>query len=318
MNPKVKKGSFVLILVLLVLFVSLTAYSYILRIQKNSENTSKLNTQHETYFDHKLWFYSSNDILLGTYQCETTNCSYAKSISKDKDYAIDFYQSESKELPMINDEYAFISDFAESGSKAFIYNFKTNLSYETVTYNSVNNYGLGIQDNLFIVQNSENKYGVIQVMNNPSPIIPFEYDFIGLKNEINENNLIVSDYFIGLKDNEWFIIDRNNAELSNAFTNPIVTFNGKSIITKSSTGYQLSNYTGELVLPNTYKLLSFQGRFLNVIDQNNQFYVYDLNTEKIVSEYHTVKVSDQVSSSYNNNQLSLKLNDTTIETIEIS
>lgn len=317
MSKKTEKVAFIVILVLLVLFLPLTGYSIYLKlthvdIVNNIENKDK-----EFFYDGKLWFYDENKELLGTYECQTKTCDYGFSFENDSKYPLDSFVSlEKKTLPMIRNRYVFIKDTEESLSNIIHFYDLENPSIHMI-YQSVKNYQVGIENDLFIVESEEGKFGVLQVSAMPSLIIPYEYDFIGLLNNQNDDGEILADYFVALKDGEWMIIDNKNAKFTEGITNSIVDFNGKNIITKDTLlHYHLIDYDNNDLLEGDFSELSFVGKYVGVKTILNTFYLYDVTSGETVSEVHELKSSDKVGATLKeNNQVEITINGNVVETI---
>lgn len=323
-NQPPKKGVLILIIVLLVIFTPLTIFSFVLHLMKGSEeaNTAVENEGHEFAYQGKLYFYSKDDRLLGTYACEHPGeyCNYAVSSLDNQDYALDSYVSDDFTTSLIQDRYVFLIDGTnEKDSTPFLYD----LSSERVLmrYMLVKDYGIGIENNCFIVKSTSSKYGVINLSGDIAMPIPLEYDFLGLANLVDEEEQkIIGDIYAGLKNNMWYLIGENGAVLTEPISREIVTYNGQYIITKDEDGYHLINYKNEELLEEeAYTSLSFTGKYLNVLDNYNDFYVYDIAASKKISTPIHVKNTDIVTSRINDNgKLEVLQNGNLIESVAIS
>jgi hypothetical protein len=319
-----KKKVFITIIVLLVIFLPLTICSLTLRIldEKNPRHKIIENPEHEFKFNNKLYFYSSSGTLLGTYDCQNPDafCDYASNFDDDKLYGVDYHQSEDAKIGLINNRYAFLIDAEnKTNSKPFLYDVQNNRIY--TTYYSVKNYGIGIENDLFIVGNDNLKYGVLSLQTEPLIKVKFDYDYLGIANLLNEDeNKIMSDLFIGYRDKFWFLLDMNGAVLTSAIKKEIVSYNGKHIIVKDDQGYDVVDYEDNIVLlDGPYQKLSFTGKYLNILDQDSNFYVYDITTEKTLTNPQKVKTTDKITSQMNDSgNLEVILNEKVIETVEIS
>lgn len=294
-NNTVEKVSFIVIIVLLLLFLPLTGYSIYLKINNVEESAPKENKQKEFYFDGKLWFYDTKSELLGTYECKESFCGYGVSYENEKDYSLDYVEQEVSTLPIINERYAFIKDSnTENTNEVNFYDLKNPDMFKGVKYASVKNYQVGIENNMFIVESQNHKFGVLQITDMPSLIIPFSYDYLGLVNNVNENGELIADYFVALIENEWMILDKSEARLTKNITNPIVSFSGENIITKDAgNNYQLVDYNGNDVLKESFENLKFIGKYLECTT-NDSFYIYDINNKKSVSQTHAKTRNDKI------------------------
>lgn len=324
MNPKIRKGTLIMLVVLLVIFLPLTVAGFYFHFAGTPEDVTKDNPNHDFHYDNKLWFYDADDNLIGTYECVTSNCDYATSYINDGEYSIDSYVPSEGEDGLlmdsvINNQFVFLTDFESADYEAFLYDIKNGVSYKTVTYTSVKDYGVGIAGNLFIVENSNHKYGVLQIGEMAQLVVPFEYDFIGLVNATDENGQILGDYFVAQQSGSWFILGSGGAVVSTASTEGIVTYNGTYIITKDTTDhYHLVNYQNERVLTDDFRALSFTDRYLNCVTVNGDFYVYDLVSNAPISSSYTLLPTDIYRSLMNENgDLEIYINDRLEETIDL-
>lgn len=319
-----KKKVFITIIVLLCIFLPLSICSFILHKMDEKNPRHKLldNPSHEFKYNGKLYFYGSSGTLLGTYECKNKDaiCDYATNFEDDKLYAVDYHQSENAKISIINNRYAFLVDAdSENNAKPFLYDIPGNRAY--TTYTSVKNYGIGIENDLFIVGNDTLKYGVLSLQGEPQVKVKFDFDFIGIANLLNEEEeKIMSDLLIGYRDQSWFLLDMNGAILSSAIKEQIVSYNGKNIIVKTDAGYEVVDYEDNLALSGgPYTKLSFTGKYVNIIDQNNDFYVFDLSTETEITRPQRVRSTDNITSRINESgKLEVILNEKVIETVAIS
>lgn len=319
MSQKLQKISLIVIIVLLFLFLPLTGYSFYLNSQSNQVNKEKENVDKEFLFDGKLWFYNEKNELLGTYTCEHTYCDYGSSYENDSSYAIDSYVPEEQlYLPMVNDRYVFLKDTEEKDShEVFLFDIKNNLSFKTNSYASVKNYQIGLKNNLFIVESKEH-FGVLELNDLPVLKLSSTYDFIGIPKSQLEDDALLTDYFITLKNNEWMIIEQNEAKLTSGIEEEIVTFTGEHIITQDvNKNYHIKDYQNTNVLTEDFVNLHFVDRYL-ACTTKDEFYIYDLTRKEIISKIHTIVTSDVIKTEVNEkNEIVIHINDVITEKIVI-
>ena len=318
-----RKGVLITIIVLLILFIPLSICSFFLHLQKNNNNQNiDSNPNHEFYHSGKLYFYGLESQLLGTYSCqnEKEKCNLAKNTLEDSKYSLDYYQPEDTLINPIKERYAFIEDKEnENESKVIFYDIKNERIM--TTYNAVKNYGIGIENDLYIVVDKNGKYGILSLENDPKIVVNFNYDFIGIANFINEDEeKIMNDLMAAYKDGAWYLIDQNGATLTVSIKNEIVTYNGQNIIVKKDNGYQLVNYNNlNMLEEDSYASLSFTGKYLNQLDHYHDFTIVDLNNRKHLIDPIHIKNSDNITSKLNKDgNLDIILNNETINTIPIS
>ena len=209
---KENKGVLITITVLLAIFFPLTVIGFI--ENKKIEN----NYEHKLYYEGYLWFYD-NDELIGKYECKTTDCNLAKTTITDDAYNKRNYRGDLDDvITPINSKYAFIKD----GIDIILYDIKTN--GELAKYKSINNYNAKIVDIAFILEQQNGKFGVLKFINGLESVIPFEYDFIGLTNNLTENNELIANYFLVKQDNLWFLVDNQNNIISKKYDKEIIDY----------------------------------------------------------------------------------------------
>lgn len=317
-----KKGVLRTIIVLLCLFFPLSVLSFALHLLNAPTEENVIdNPNHEFYYQGKLYFYDTNHSLLGTYPCESSMeyCNFASSMIDDNMYALDYYKSDDLAIDVIDSKYAFLVDQQSQNPNPFLYDIQKG---RVITkYSSVKNYGIGIEENLFIVGDQELKYGVLSLDREPRIVVDFDYDFLGIANFVNEDeNKIMKDLFVGYKNNSWYLLDANGAVLTDAVDKQIVSYNGKHIITKDDQGYYLVNYQNKNQLEEErYVSLSFVGKYINVIDNYNDFYVYDITSKENLIEPIHIRNNDTITSKINDlGKLEIIQNDKVIQVVEIA
>lgn len=310
---KYKKGALIISIILLIITLPLTVIGIIYNKEiKNVDNPSKL-----FHYNNKLYFYSELGDLIGTYECNFKNCSYAKQTIDDEEYGINYYKSDIDDTKLINNRYAFISDFKEDTGLINLYDLKDNKS--VAMYKSIKNYGVDINNNYYIVAGVTGKYGVIEITNNEVKTrLPFTYDFIGLQDDLDlETNKISSDTFIVKKDNTWYLTDINESIFTEKMINPIVAFDTKTFITKND-NYNFYNYNGTFRLNNSYKYLNYISKYIEVEDINNNYYIIDSNTLNVVSNLYSVTDDSVIETTVNDdNKLEIKIDNEVKQTIDI-
>ncbi len=267
-----KKATFYVIVGLLVIFLPLTVFETVIKLQnRNIEE----NPNHDFFYDGYLWFYSDTNELLSKYECMTEVCELAKTTIDDADYGINYYtEGTIEQLPILGD-YAFITD----GSEIKLYNITSGNTLDT--YKAIKDYHTKLGSNSVIVQNNSGLWGMFSFENNLNSILPFEYNFIGIGNNPLEGFLSISK-MITLKDNKWAIVDNTNSMLSGYIDDPIVDYNDEYIISKNDNifkvyGYNDTEYFMDMQITNYVRLDNYLG-----IVEGNTLRVYNsLNNDPI-------------------------------------
>ena len=297
-----KKYSLAVIILLLITFIPLTLFGYIYR--KN--NKVEENPNHDLYFNNKLWFYDRDGNLINNYNCQNSSCSLAKSnMNKDKEYNINYYKEGTEEnISIINNKYAFIQD----GDLINLYDIKANKVIQN--YFSVNNYNTTLSDNIFILQDKNKMFGVLYLDDIVNLVIPFEYDYIGLKNDIDENNNLIVNNFIAQKNNKWFLISNINEKLTSDFETIITDYSDKYIISNTDTISIYDYYSNKFVINNRIDKYIFEGVFTGIICDKKLYIYLNLNDNFVKQvdisngENVSLKYLDNILYIYENNKKS--------------
>ncbi len=320
MNPKVQKGALFLILFLLVIFVPLAGFGVFLKLTGSDRSNTLDNVNHEFYFDNKLWFYQDDGTLLGTYECKTSKCGYAMNVVTDGEYGVNSIEVEENEpIKIINNRFALLTDtLDETTTEAFIYDLVNGISYQQASYFSAKDYGVGIGGNLLIVENASHQFGVIRLNDIIAPVLPIQYSFIGLTDQKDETGKLLADYLIVANENSWRLIDQNGAMLTSEIFEPIVDYTGTYLITRNEEGYyHLVDYNNNALLEEDFSNLSFTDKYVNCFTTTNEFYVYDVASQEIVSQIYPIDDRDEVLSVIDtNNNVVISINNRVVETIE--
>lgn len=284
---KNRKITLIVIIVLLCFFLPITIYATILHIK--FKNPVIDNPNHEFFYNNKLYFYNE-DNLLGTYNCVSNDyCDYASDFS-ERIYPLNEYKdSMNSKIPIINNRYVFLIDSLITKIKEadiILYDLETNR--ELGRYKTVKNYGIGISDDVYIVEDKNNKWGVLRFFDGVNLMIPFTYDYIGLSKNIGENGKINASYFAVFKDNLWSLVDIHDKELASGFNAPIVNYNERFVITSESDEMRIYNHNNELALNGSFKYLDLWSKYIAIVTLDNEFYLYDNTTEEEVSMRHNI------------------------------
>lgn len=228
------KNVLITIIVLLCIFVPLTIIGLL-----NIKNISPLeeNPNHDTYYKGYMWFYDSEDNFLSKYECTTELCEYTSSLIDDDTYGINYYKDGLiNKTSLINDKYALITD----GVLVHLYSANSGLILQE--YKAVKTYKTNIENNVYIIQNTDDVWGVISISDTINSILPFEYSFIGIKNELNDNNVLSAKKFIVLKDQKWYIVDNNNSAITGYIDDPIIDYTNDYVFSKSDNKIRIYSY----------------------------------------------------------------------------
>ena len=262
---KDKKPVLITIVVLILIFTPLTVISAFIKVGKNPLDE---NPGHDFYYKDKLWFYDEDDKLISSYKCKTNKCDFATSTITDNEYGINYYQEGKLTKVSNNNKFTFIKDG--------VLNYLINVSSGTVLqkYLQIKNYNTKVESDIYLLQNENKLWGALSISDALSAVIPFEYDFLALLNNTSEDYLKVNN-FIALKDNKWYLIDKNNSIISSYYNEPIVDYNDKYIITKKDNQFRIYNYEGLQYL-NNFNISDYAiyNEYVGLIS-NNRVYIYN-------------------------------------------
>lgn len=262
------KGTFITIVVLLVIFLPLGVFGAVKHKSLSKEPVDN-NTNKEFLFEGKVYFYDEG-VLKGSYEC--SNCDKAVTKIDDTEHNTHFYKKGTDELyPILNSNYGIFLE----GESTNLYNFGTKMV--TLKFSFVKNYNVSHKNPVLIVSNSDG-YGVINVTS-MMPIVPIVYDYIAIPNRVVDGILDTSK-FIASKNGMWVVIDDTNQYLMEAVNDEIVDFNDRYIVTKNLDGnYSIWDYKKNAYLPVINKKEVYCiGDYIAVLASNNVLNVYkDIN-----------------------------------------
>lgn len=314
---KNKKVTLWAIIVLLILFLPITIFSTTMHfIQKETKDQ---NINHAFKFNGQLYFYKEDE-LLGTYTCQNFDsyCDYAFSTVK-KEYALNEPEVEKNtKLPIINDRYVFLlDDEIEKINDTDILLYDLVLGKVLGKYKEVKDYGIGIENDYYILKNQSNLWGVVSFEDGIALKVPFQYDYIGLIDKLDDtSNKIASDIFATRKNEQWQLMDSNNATFASEINQEIFSYNSEYIVVKQKNGMQLIDYRRNIILP-SMEYINFYSKFLEIIDANNEFYLYDLNKQTKISNSYSVSSIEDIELKTEENKISILRNGNVEETIAI-
>ena len=282
------------IVVLLIVCSAMSGYGYFVHVDK-IKNPPPENPNKEFKLNNKLWFYSKNKELLGTYTCKNEYCGYAKSYIDDSSYETNYYKGKTDtEISLINDRYAFINDTTKkNGNDIVLYDVVNQKEVRKLT--AIKNYGIGLANQLMIVRDENLKWGIMKMNNNAGMIIDFKYNFIGAKEAYDdETDLLRSDAFIVSDENGWKIISDSDADISKYFINQIYDYIDGYVITTNRGYYYLNTMSGESINDEANKGMQFVSHYVKILAPTKAVYIMDLNTKQKVTEDYFVNSIDAV------------------------
>ncbi len=307
-----KKISFVIIIILLVIFVPLAVYTTTMRII-NKDVIAENNATDNLEFKHdgKLYFYDKNDTLLGTYTCKHFDdyCDYAVNKATYEYDFLEYKPSNKEKLEKLEKQYVFLMDTTiDKLTSADIILYDVVNETEVLRLVEVKKTEFG-----YIAKDESGLWGVIDFSGPEFILIPFNYNYIGISN----TNSLTNSYYAVLEENSWNIIDSNNTKLTtNPLTN-IFSYSDKYIATKSADVMHLIDYDGTKVLEDDYKYLDFYDKYIVIVDTKDIFYLYDLEKKEKVSREFLVTDPNEISFETEGTSIKIFIGNDLSETIAI-
>ena len=308
-----------LIIVLLILFLPLSVASFFLH--KKYTTPVVINPKKEFKFENKLYFYRGNN-LLGTYDCKNFDeyCDYASTKEIEQKYILKEPETSSGRLSLINNRFAFLMDSSTSQlNEAPVLLYDLSRSDVIGEYKEIKNYAVKLDKDYYIIKNEKDSWGVMTFNDGIQLMIPFEYEFIGVHDILVDNGALDANAFVVMKNNEWQLLDSTGQELSHIFNIEIYNYDKHYIILDEINGMKFVNYEGESIFNGLYQYIDFNkehSNYLDVIDQSNNYYLYDLVAKKNITSPHYVSSINDVQIVEEKGMLRLYINDTLIENIK--
>lgn len=328
---KGNKKALIIIVILLIVFVPLSFLTATYKFKENKEKEKKPSapTLPEFYENGTLNFVEYNS-LLGTYKCNNTNdvgfCGYAYEAIDDDSYALDYYEdSYLDELGIVNSKYTFIIDTDASydqnnteDKEVILYDIEQEKVIDT--YKSVKNYTIGLNGDYFIVKDLNDMWGVIKLEEDIVTVIPFEYEYIGVQNQLaNAKETLDAELFVGYKNRFWYILGNNGTPLSSPLSAAVYQYDSDVIVGVFNNKYSLYNYYGNMLLNSaSYNGMKIVGKYIFTLNSFGKYEVVNYNTNEVVSS-KTVDIENIDDIRYDFNEdgsINLYKGDNLLETIK--
>jgi len=305
-----KKVVITTIIISLCIFLPLTIIGFIF---KGDRNLLDENPKHEMYYKNNIWFYDDNDNFLSKYECRTEICEISTPTIDDDAYNINYYKNtDVKKVEIVDEIHTFITD----GSLIYLYNVTNGKTLNG--YKSLKNYNTKIENDIYILQNEEDLWGVLTIGDSLNKVLDFEYDFIGLLNNVTEDGILKADKFIVQKDNKWFIVDNTNNIITGYIEDPIVDYTNDYIISKNGDKVRIFSYDNFEYL-NMYNIKDYiiYEDYIGIIT-DNFLLVYNNLSENYIKSITMENTNDKVSLEKENNSLNIKINGSLVDSIELN
>lgn len=303
------KATFITIIVLLCIFAPLTILGL---FQEDSKSILEENSNHETFYKGYIWFYDENNNFLSKYECATEICDFTTPTIDDSAYGINYYKNgQLKKVPVLDNKFTFITD----GALIYLYSITNGNTLKN--FKAIKNYNTNLDNNTYILKDSNDIWGVIAVNETLSPILPFEYDFIGLGNYLNDDGTLKTDKYIVSKNSKWYIVDNTGNAITGYIDDPIVEYTNDYIFSKNTERVRIYSYENYEYLSN-YKIKDylFADKYIGIVTENFLLIYENLGTSYLKSIALT-NVVGKISVEKNGNKLDVKANNELIESVEL-
>lgn len=219
------------------------------------------------YNDGVLYFYSSEEVLLGTYTCSVkseTSCYMSYNLVDD---AVD-------DVVKVYSDYSLITSYIEVMSGlVFVVDDESLLLYDLAEESVVGEYSSAYYayDNYVILSDLSGDYALADFISGYSLVTDFTYDYIGY---VSGN-----DSFVYLQNSDYGIMSSTGEVLAEGLSGSALNYNDSYVVTKSGTTYSLVDYDGEVLLSGYDYIKLYDGYVYGV--KSEELYVFNENLSKV-------------------------------------
>ena len=209
---KKKKIMIITIGVLLLILIIVLIVFFVTKLNKPEEKPKEEVVEEAPvladnfyYKGGSLYFLDDLEEEIGSYECENqdSNLCYVAYNNYRDNFDVDKLEDEEGEeivrrVPIYENNYVFIFDNEDEKAQLLkLYSIKDEEVKEE--YNVVKAFA----DNMIIVADKDNKYGLIKIENGITEVVPLEYEYLGMID--GEDNLIAQD------EKGYIVINKNRA-----------------------------------------------------------------------------------------------------------
>lgn len=230
------------------------------------------NKEKKFKVNNTLYFYDGNE-LLGKYECVKNTCDYAKTSLDENELLSQKYTIDLK-TNLIKNRYAFIED----DGKIILYDVKDNIALKSLL--KIKKY---VNDEIYVAQDINDKWGVISLVNNYKDNVDFNYNYIEVVNTNSDFKNNGSSY-VGKYDNKWSIINDGNKVAIGDIDSQIINYTDLIIVTFSDNIYTVFDYNKVELLKGEFKHFIINIDYIEYVDENNCLNIYDTKLLKNLSE----------------------------------
>lgn len=304
-----KKTTFIVMIVLFVISLSFTIIGF---LNNNNGHVLEENKNHEFYYKGYLWFYDNNK-LISKYECMTENCGYSKSVLDDDEYGVRYYKDGNiKSTGVINNKYAFITD----GDSVKLYD--VSIGKVLQNYKEIKTYNTNLEGNVFILKNKNDLWGAISFQNDLSLVVPFENEFVGLIDNLINEDTISTKKFIVEKDHKFSIMENGELKLE-MIDDPIVYYNDNYVFEKKDGKYLVFDYKNTRYLNDTViDDFVLEGDYIGIVSDDSILVYNDLGQNYLKNIVFKKSNDNKIKMSINNGNLEVIVDGEVIDTISVN
>lgn len=254
------------------------------------------------YYNGILYFYSdeAKNNLIGKYTCKNRNnpgtldlCNIASSASISNNELT--YNVPAGKISILNSRFVFVKDSLSTGN-IYLYDLTTNKKLGP--YNDVEAYDLtsekesvkNINGAYVIAKNKNNQFGLLRI-NNQSVDVVLGFDYSEMEK--------IGEYFVVKKSNgSYNLVNQSGNTLTDDLSNKIVSYNENYLLTKSSNGYTLYDYSAVKKDQTVYTYIKLASNYyVGIKDNNLGIYKYNNPSNNILKSEVKIKNADSWKSS---------------------
>ncbi len=275
-----KQKTIIIIAAVTVLIAILSTILYLVLTKDNNKTVKKevvIAKDNYRYEDGILYFVVNNKDI-GSYKCKNKDedLCYVAYENNDDSFDTEVIKKANSNNKLrskiIANKYVFVYDNEnKKGDNIILYDIKNQKDldiYKSIkTYNHLNN--------MVFALNQDDKYGVLNLEKSKEAVIDFDYDYLGVIEDNNDNEKIVATEKGGS-----YLLDENGKKLTSTLVGDIKNYTDKYVKTVDAT--------------NKYTIFDYQGNKieegLNYVDLLDNYYLTVDNENKLkIMDYEKTK-----------------------------
>ena len=281
---KLPKKTKIIIIIIIILILILIALGIYLVLKKEEPKPPEeppenivVDNGNYRYNNGVLEFLDSFNTKIGEYTCTNQDeelCFVAYLSNNEDTFNKELSVNEDNSLIEVrsniyHNRYVFIKDGENSNI----------ILYDVIENKSVGEYlKIKVYDDsdLIVIENLENKYGVIEITDNEiKEVLPINYEYVGkIKND---------DKYIVKTNQGYYITSKDNKNLTKVSKDLIYDYNNNYLVTKNNDKYNLYNYNMDLINTDL--------DYITLID--NDYYAYVLNNKLYIKDFTNNKYNEE-------------------------